>query len=111
MNFRSTHNGDGEGRSLAGDVLPFPSPARRAGQTANSQPPGVSAAASAGVQEGAGVSSASASSFVPLGSLTHAVVLRLQGGFPKIRVAGAPREEERARRPLNRPPGGDEPAD
>jgi len=48
--------------------------------------PGVSAAASAGDQEGAGVSPASASStFIPLGNLTHAVVLRLQGGFPKIR--------------------------
>lgn len=36
--------------------------------------------------EGAGVSSASASStFISLGSVTHAVVLRLQGGFPKIR--------------------------
>lgn len=64
MNFRSTHNGDGEGRSLAGDVVPFPSPARRAGQTVNSAIPGVPAAASAGDQEDAGVSSASASSFV-----------------------------------------------
>lgn len=86
MNFRSTHNGDGEGVSLAGDVVPFPSPARRIGQTANSSSPGPAAATSAGDTEGAGVSSASASSFVPLGSLTHAVVLRLQGGFPKIRV-------------------------
>lgn len=90
MNFRSTHNGDGEGRSLAGDVLPFPSPARRAGQTANSQTPGVSAAASTGVQEGAVVSSASASSFVPLGDAVHAVVLRLRGDFPRIRVSGQP---------------------
>lgn len=89
MNFRSTHNGDGEGRSLAGDVLPFPSPARRAGQTANSQTPGVSAAASAGVQEGAGVSSASASSFVPLSVPIRAVVMRLQGKFPRIRVERA----------------------
>lgn len=88
MNFRSTHNGDGEGRSLAGDVLPFPSPARRAGQTANSQIPGVSAAASAGDTEGAGVSSASASSFSSLGDLTNAVVLRLAGGYPKIKVSG-----------------------
>lgn len=86
MNFRSTHNGDGEGVSLAGDVVPFPSPARRVGQTAKSSSPGPAAASSAGDQEDAGVSSASASSFVPLGSLTHAVVLRLQGGFPKIRV-------------------------
>lgn len=73
--------------------------------------PGVSAAASAGVQEGAGVSSASASSFVSLGSAVHAVVLRLRGDFPRVRVAGAPREEERARRPFNQPPGGDERAD
>lgn len=49
-----------------------------------------SAAASAGDQEGAGVSSASASSFVALGSLTHAVVLRLQGGFPKVRGPARP---------------------
>ena len=56
--------------------------------------PGVSAAASAGDQEGAGVSSASASStFVSLGNLTHAVVLRLQGGFPKIRGPARLREE------------------
>ena len=42
-------------------------------------------------QEGAGVSSASASStFVPLGMAVHAVVLRLQGGFPRIRVSGQP---------------------
>lgn len=47
--------------------------------------PGVPAAASAGDQEDAEVSSASASSFVSLGAVTHAVVLRLRGGFPKIR--------------------------
>lgn len=64
--------------------------------------PGVSAAASAGDQEDAGVSSASASSFVSLGSVTHAVVLRLRGGFPRVHVlAGAPREEEQARRPFD----------
>lgn len=90
MNFRSTHNGDGEGRSLAGDVLPFPSPARRAGQTANSQLPGVSAAASAGDREDTGVSSASVSSlFIPLGMAAHAVVMKLRGGFPRIRVERA----------------------
>ena len=61
--------------------------------------PGVSAAASAGVQEDAGVSSASASStFVPLGNLTHAVVLRLQGGFPKIRGPARPGGGEEPRR-------------
>jgi hypothetical protein len=55
-------------------------------------------------QEDAGVSPASASSFVPLGSLTHAVVLRLQGGFPKVNVlAGAQREEEPTRRPFSQP--------
>lgn len=97
MNFRSTHNGDGEGVSLAGDVIPFPSPARRAGQTANSTSPGA-AAASAGDQEGAGVSSASASSFVSLGSVTHAVVLRLKGGFPKIRGPARPGGGEEPRR-------------
>lgn len=60
--------------------------------------PGVSAAASsAGDQEGAGVSSASASStFVPLGNLTHAVVLRLQGGLPKIRGPARLMEERPA---------------
>lgn len=104
MNFRSTHNGDGEGVSLAGDVVPFLSPARRIGQTAVSSSPGPAAASSAGDQEDAGVSSASASSFVSLGSVTHAVVLRLQGGFPKVKVlAGAQREEEPTRRPFSQP--------
>ncbi len=99
---------DGKGRSLAGDVVPFPSPARRVGQTANSLFPG--SAASALDQEGAGVSPASASSFVPLGDAVHAVVLRLKGDFPRLRVmAGAPWEEEQARRPFNQPPEGDEP--
>lgn len=67
--------------------------------------PGVPAAASAGDHEGAGVSSASASStFVSLGSVTHAVVLRLRGGFPKVNVlAGAQREEWPTRRPFNQP--------
>lgn len=76
---------DGKGRSLAGDVVPFPSLARSAGPT-TIQFPGVSAAASAGDQEDAGVSSASASSFVSLGAVTHAVVLRLRGGFPRVNV-------------------------
>ncbi len=49
-------------------VIPFPAPPPSPGR------------------EGAGVSSASASStFVSLGAVTHAVVLRLRGGFPKIR--------------------------
>lgn len=56
-------------RAAAGEtVIQFPSPADFAG-----------------AREGAGVPPASASSFVQLGNLTHAVVLRLQGGFPKIR--------------------------
>jgi len=42
-------------------------------------------AASARDQEGAGASPASASSFVSLGDATHAVVMRLRGGYPKIR--------------------------
>lgn len=77
------------------NLLSFPSPAAK----------------TAGAKEGAGVSSASASSFVSLGSAVHAVVLRLRGDFPRVRVAGAPREEEQARRPFNQPQGGDERAD
>lgn len=85
------------GPPLGSNLIQFPSPAANL----------------AGDTEGAGVSSASASStFVSLGAVTHAVLLRLQGGFPRVKVlAGAPREEERARRPLNRQPGGDELAD
>lgn len=85
---------DGKGQSLAGDVLHFPSLARSAGPS-TTQFPG-SAAASAGDQEGAGVSPASASStFDPLGKLSHAVVLRFQGDFPKIRVPAHPGGEPR----------------
>ena len=51
--------------------------------------PRSSAATIAGDQEDAGVSSASASSFVSLGSAISPVILRLQGGFPKIRAKGA----------------------
>lgn len=59
-----------------------------------------SAARTSRDQEDAGVSSASASSFVSVGSAISPVILRLQGRFPRIKVlAGAPREEERARRP------------
>lgn len=74
---------DGEGKSPASDRLPSPS----AGPPGSSRliPFPVAAAAKGRDQEGAGVSSASASSFVPLGDLTHAVVLRLAGGYPKIR--------------------------
>lgn len=53
-------------------------------------------AAAFGSGKDAGASSASASSFVPLGIAAHAVVLRLQGGFPKIRVRGAAEGGEQA---------------
>jgi hypothetical protein len=58
-------------RPAAGEtVIQFPSPA-----------------ASAGAREDAGVSSASASStFVPLSVPVRAVVMRLQGRFPKVNV-------------------------
>ena len=83
---------DGKGQSLTGDVLPFPSLARSAGPTTIQFP---SPAASAGAREDAGVSSASASStFVSIGAVTHAVVLRLRGGFPKISMPPRSREEE-----------------
>lgn len=91
---------DGETDALAGvsssplgppqseAIIQFPSPAAKL----------------AGAREDAGVPPASASSFVSLGSVTHAVVLRLQGGFPKVMVlADAPREEVRARRPFSQP--------
>lgn len=48
----------------------------------------VVAAASSRDTEGAEVSSASASSFVPLSVPVRAVMMRLQGQFPKIRVSG-----------------------
>jgi len=57
------------GPPLGPTVIPFPGSAARTSRD----------------QEGAGVSSASASSFQMLGDLTHAVVLRLAGGYPKIR--------------------------
>ena len=73
---------DGEGKSLGGDLSPSPH-GPPLGPTVIQFP---SPAAFAGAREDAGVSSASASStFVPLGAVTHAVVLRLRGGFPKIR--------------------------
>lgn len=97
---------DGKGQSLAGDVLPFPSLARSAGPTTIqfSSP----AANLAGDTEGAGVSSASASSFVSLGDLTHAVVLRLQGGLPKIRVTRRLGGGTAAAPPVQSPPEGEE---
>lgn len=85
MNFRSTHNGDGEA-ALPGSDAASPS----AGPPGSSRliPFPVAAAAKGRDTEGAGVSSASASSFVPLGDAVHAVVLRLRGDFPRIRVSG-----------------------
>ena len=90
---------DGEGKSLGGDLSPSPS----AGPPGSSRlipfPRSAAAALAAEGSEDAGVSSASASStFVPLGSLTHAVVLRLQGGFPKIRGPARPGGGEEPRR-------------
>lgn len=66
----------------AADELSASSPARRIGETIIPFPappplPG---------RKDAGASSASASStFISLGAITHAVVLRLAGGYPKIR--------------------------
>lgn len=76
-------------------VIPFPGSAARPSRD----------------REDTGVSSASVSSlFIPLGMAAHAVVMKLQGDFPRVRVmAGAPWEEEQARRPFNQPPEGDEP--
>lgn len=76
---------DGEDRS-ARTPSP-PSQARRAGPTSNSISPG--SAASSGDQEGAGVSSASAPSFVQVGEPAFAVVMRLQSKFPRIQVRTA----------------------
>jgi hypothetical protein len=56
----------------------------------------VAAAASAGDQEGAGVSSASASSFVQVGVPALAVVMRIKQGLPKISMPPRPREERPA---------------
>lgn len=78
---------DGEGKSLAGDLSPSPS----AGPPGSSRliPFPVAAAAKGRDTEGAGVSSASVPSFVPLSVPIRAVVMRLQGKFPRIRVERA----------------------
>lgn len=87
---------DGEGKSPASDRLPSPSSGPPLGSNRLIPFPGA-AAAKGRDTEGAGVSSASASStFVPLGNLTHSVVLRLQGGFPKIRGPARLMEERPA---------------
>ncbi|KKX29573.1 hypothetical protein YH62_15540 [Rhizobium sp. LC145] len=67
-------------------VIPFPS--RRA-----------NSAASSGSAAGGDPPSPPAS-FVPVGDAVAAVVLRLRGGFPKVKVlAAGPREEEKDRQP------------
>lgn len=81
-------NSDGDEASRfphAAGELPASSPARRIGETVIPFPRSAAAALAAEGSEDAGVSSASASSFVSIGAVTHAVVLRLRGGFPKIR--------------------------
>ena len=80
---------DGEGNSLAGDVSPSPSAVPPGSNRPIPFPRSAAAALAAEGSEGAGVSSASASSFTLLGDLTHAVVLRLAGGYPRIKVRGA----------------------
>lgn len=83
---------DGEGKSLAGDISPSPL-GPPLGPTVIQFPS--PAAKSAGAREGAGVSSASASStFVPLGSAIRPVILRLKGHFPRISIPARPGEEE-----------------
>ncbi len=80
---RNSNVGDEASRFLhAAGELPASSPRPAAGETVINFP---SPAAFAGAREDAGVSSAPASSFVSLGEAAHAVVLRLQGGYPKIR--------------------------
>lgn len=73
-------------------LIPFPGPA----------------ASSAGDIEDAGVSPASASSFVSLGSAISPVILRLQGGFPRVKVRRAAEVGEPAARLVNQP-GEEEP--
>lgn len=77
---------DGEGKSPASDRLPSPS----AGPPGSSRlipfPRSSAAALAAEGSEDAGVSSASASSFVLLSVPVRAVVMRLQGQFPRVKV-------------------------
>lgn len=68
---------DGKGRSVGGDVVPFPHSVRHAGQTAKS--PVVGNAAGTGPFS---------TPFISLGDAVDAVVLHLRGGYPKIRVSG-----------------------
>ncbi|WP_430438972.1 hypothetical protein [Shinella sp.] len=98
---RPSNSGDDEENRfpLAADELFSSSPARRIGETIIQFP---GPAASAGDQEDAGVSSASASStFVPLGSAIRPVILRLKGRFPRISMPARLREEEDAAAPAD----------
>lgn len=58
----------------------------------------VAAATKGRDQEGAGVSSASASSFVPLSVPVHAVLMRLKGRFPRVKVLAPTGEDDRDQR-------------
>lgn len=69
--------------------------------------PGSAARTSRDIED-AGVSPASASSFVSLGSAISPVILRLQGEFPKIRVRRPAEGGEQAERLVNQP-GEEEP--
>lgn len=93
-------NSDGDEASRfphAAGELPASSPRPAAGETVIKFP---SPAAFAGASEDAGVSSASASSFVPLAVPVQAVVLRLQGKFPRVKaMRGADCWEEETPRP------------
>ena len=85
---------DGEGKSLGGDLSPSPS----AGPPGSSRlipfPRSAAAALAAEGSEDAGVSSASASSFVQIGVPARAVVMRIKQGIPKISMPPRLREEE-----------------
>ena len=79
-----------------GEIIPFRGDGEAQGfMREPTSPPSRRPAAGSG--EDAGVSSASASSFVHVSEPVLAVVLRLQGRFPKIRVRGADREEANPR--------------
>ncbi|KNY13112.1 hypothetical protein AKG11_31065 [Shinella sp. SUS2] len=99
----SNSDGDGEAQGFMREPTSPPSLRSAAGGTVIQFP---SPAAFAGAREGAGVSSASASStFVSLGSVTHAVVLRLRGGFPRISMPARPGEEEEQAAPADQSAG------
>ena len=101
---RRTDIDDDGAKILAGTRAPSSGPPL--GPTVIQFPRSSAAALAAEGSEGAGVSSASASSFVSLGAVTHAVVLRLQGGFPKIR--GPVRRGGQPHGPSARSPEGDD---